>query len=447
MKKSALPVLSLVTLINLVALKSADCAGTPVSRTKADTAMVAPISSLVAVSKNGAADKESDQFDFGDVSPVDDRLIEGNILSQVTGQDLLPGIKHTFYIKNVADKPVTLTEVETSCPSCLRAQLGEVRGGEHFPYVIQPGQVVPINIGFKYRNVDPGRVQLEVDLKTNLPNTLPLVLKVRGNIQSAISLPKDGGRFGDITFGTGKTKEISVTVDRRVPRYMVPGAPLHVISTNRYVHVVSGVATPPVQGIKISKDYIIIDPTVVGDLPADLTAIFKIEVDANAPVGPVGGEIKVIIDGAPIYALTQSARTQINASVLGHLDVAGPRLFVFGRVPSGVVVTRSVQIGCSDPIEAKDLRISSTVKSLSVSLDIPKDMQPPADPNETAEPATAQHAMQGAMLTVSTKPDSPLGEMQGSIIVSNVKNKEYVELYVLGEVTDNKRVPQRQNGK
>lgn len=394
----------------------------------------------------------SNIFDFGKVSILDSATEIEDELAMLRRENVLPGIKHQFQVRNRSGKPVTITALNSDYFGLdSQIPIGKYKV-QSLPKVVAPGESVPIVVAFDKTVVVPGPVEVKIQVATDEKAKVPLDLVMRGVLDSGIQLSGDSSNFGVRFSGEGGTKKLTVILDKRISKF-IPDSPMRVISSNPYVKVKNGVLKKGAKVAVVKQDTIRIPWGFKNKDIDDYLVEFDLELSKEAPIGPLGGQVQLVIVGAPMFMLVQDAKVEIKGAVQGHLVCNAPRHFAFGSVQFRKDVEKVVKVTLKKPLLASDLKVLSSSPFVEAVLEPPVGSKVPgkveADQLVKPQPAPGEIPVHGntvgqndkeesdsevVLLKIGILPTAPVGKLNGKVHLFHPATIERFEFSFSGQI-------------
>lgn len=416
----------------------------------------AGIVSLTPTHEGKPTDKAA--YDFGTISLMDTAIDDEDWKSKIALKATLPGIKHSFVLKNATEQPIEIDRYESDC-SCILARIQSGHGGLEFPYVVPPAATVTVLVALNHHAVAPGRITASIKLMGTAGDVPLATLVMKGNLDSGIRFSPETIKFEDVPPRKKAYRDFSVTLDRRLSWNLPPGSSLELISTNPNLTLTPLGQVPPEYGVVRKGNTISLADFMEDANPKktpmkEVVLKYRISLSDKAPNGPVGGRIKLAVVGFPVYMLVDSARIQITGSVAGHIRSHPRTAFIFETVARGQEAVIKTEVYVTLPMKAEDIVVRSNAKSFTPRLfqitkppgrqlanatrdvtsskSIAKNI---AQPLKKKVPET-QQSTRTVGLEVSLDRNALPGVHEGVIIVSDPKSGEHVDMKVHAYVSE-----------
>ena len=403
--------------------------------------------------KTGNPDVSKATFDLGTLHATDHNQEYQDEIREEHFLPVLRGYKHTFVLKNNTAKALVITNFSRNSV-CLQATVAPTADKfADFPITVPSGQAVNILVAIYERALAPGPFSLSTDLLGEDGKAVLAKLTVTGTIDSGLRFSTEIVSFGHLQFAESGSQEFSLKLDRQIPSLIPQGENLTLISTNPFVQVVTEPLIPDNENVALKGNAIEFVKHRLRGLPQDLTVKYRVTLAKDAPLGTIGGQLRLIVPDFPLYMLVVSSKLQLMGEVLGHMNI-NPEVLVLGTAKRGETPNKQATITCMPPIKSTDLHVLVSNNNLLVHfvpVAIKSNQARPSQPKTqhvTASNASQAHVKSGSSkilgqlgstsvdpedimeLEVALKPDAPPGKQDGQIIVTNGVNAERFEIRV-----------------
>lgn len=385
-------------------------------------------------------------FDFGKTDLLDQTQQNEDRKQNASFSQVLPGIKHIFPLKNNTKHPITISSIQADC-MCINAYVIEKGQPKNLPYLVKPDTIVDIKVGFDYYSVYPGKAAGKINVMS--PNSkAPLaILVMKGDVESGIQLSTEKVDFMDVAFGTSRSQDFVLTMDKRIPQYLIP-SPIEFTSTNPYLKITSNPSEYSIMGVNV-KGNAVTFPKGVATLAKDLKLNFRVELADDAPIGKFNNPILFKMSRFPLFALFQGRQLSVQGEIIGNLRAEPLNVLVLSRTTDGLM-QKSTNIICSDPIKLGAVSAQVTSANFSVKLVDTADRKNQSYSSANLKESKDQrndHALQreheldlkegekAKRLEVTLNSGLPHGTYSGKVIISNSINKQRLEIPVFATVT------------
>ncbi len=288
------------------------------------------------------------RFDFGTTTPLDDKYAQH-------------GIEHTFTLINNSSRVVSITELK---PISICVKKFYLTDGQHtqgsvsqydyglypdiltLPAQIAPGAQIKVFVSIDPMSVFTGVVDQSVEVMVQGQEKPAAVLEMSGVLQSGISFSSSTLNFGRVPAGKKVSLFMTITLDRRLHRFLPDNVRLKVISNNGDIQVTKAISAQasPKKKVLISNEITITSPkNIFDDFPTDTKVIYKVTLLPNAELGDVKGSMSIIAPAYPSLIMLVNARVPFVGEVIGDIS-ASPQVIVFDSVPVGSAATKSITV-------------------------------------------------------------------------------------------------------
>jgi hypothetical protein len=281
----------------------------------------APQAPLAFIHPSNVPGAEPGVFDFGVVNRLNDEQDEKDDVLKLKWEVVYPGLKHDFVLKNSGRQAITLS---ASKPNSLCMDVHPVlKGrGSSFPYTVPPGQEVTIRGALDLSITRPGKVKASSKLYGYVGPKKPRVFShlatftMQADANGGLQLSTKQLEFGDVPFKSTAVQNFELKLAKQLPRHVaLTASHFQLVSTNPHVSVRILSVNPKIEGLNIGKDTFGFAPRQWEDPAQDITLSCQATLSSNAPIGPVGGEVKVILQGYPMYAIVQGVGMRLKGKV------------------------------------------------------------------------------------------------------------------------------------
>lgn len=302
-------------------------------------------------------------YDFGKTSVLDDKYA-------------FHGIEHTFVLTNPTSHTVTINELK---PSCICIDKDYITDDQHtqtlkideiqgvfpdvidLPLTVTPGGQVKVFVSIDPQSIFPGHVLQSVDVMVQGQEKPAATLQISGLLQSGVSFSQDLLDFHKVTAGKVASILVSITLDRRIHRFLPDDIILEASSNNADISVTRIVPfnktdkkkLPHLNAIRLAAP-----KNILQDFASDTKLVYRIDLQPTARIGIIMGSLSLIAPKFPNLLLLVNAHIPFAGEVVGDIT-ASPSLVVFGNVHIGTEATKTVTITTDHPNEQMHLTSSN----------------------------------------------------------------------------------------
>lgn len=290
-------------------------------------------------------------FDAGQVDP----LVSGHMAGR-------------FTLRNPGPAPLVIERLTTSC-GCTSALVDRAHG--LLPQTLAPGAQVTVAVTVDLSH-HRGMVSKTASVYTDAGPSPAVVLEVRGQVHSLLSLTPAALDFGQIAAGTTRTLPLTVTVS---PQSRVKTAPA-LIALNPALAVTPNPSAKTMPGV----------------------FAYTVTLSGHAARGPFSGAVVLAPTGG-FAADADAAIVRVTGRIVGGV-AATPGAVAFGSVIAGTEAVRQVYLSATNPAGLDSLTLSCPSPWVSARLHIPgpqDTVKGPADADTAVDIRVSEHAPPGAL--------------------------------------------------
>ena len=319
---------------------------------------------LTVVLRNGvrADGPVAAHYDAGQVDPLTTSHMEGH-----------------FTLRNAGAAPLVLQRLTTSC-GCTSALVDRAKG--RLPQTLAPGAQVEVAVTVDLSH-HRGMVSKTASVYTDAGPAPALVLEVRGQVRSRLSLAPATLDFGQVSVGTTRTLPLTLTVS---PQSNVKVAPA-LISLNPALQVAPDPAAKTEPGV----------------------FAYAVTLSGRAARGQFTGAVMLAPTGG-FAADAEAATVRVTGRIVGGV-AATPTAIVFGSVIAGKEAVRQVFLSTAAPAGLDSLTLACPSPWVSARLHIP-------DPKEKADADTA--------IDIRVSDHAPPGNLNAQVTIVTGKGERLV---------------------
>jgi len=300
--------------IFLAVLLSVMCVG--LARCDPTSVAPAPASLTVIAGKNEQVKGNVTSFDFGEWAMWDHSL-ESKANAGIDPRRLwatgFPKVRvsHVFVLRNEGKKPVMLSKFD------VQGEIEEIKSTDtgDLPFRIQPKQEIHLEVFFVYQNTYSGEFAGSVRLLSkDAPQPLA-TLQLSARVPPVVRLEPAALSFGVVPSSVGAVRQVTLTFDRHIPSFLVPG-PFRLVSSNPNVKISALPDQTDLLGVKVNGNSITF-PALPDEKPLakDLKINFAVSIPPGCAVGSLSSTISLIAVETPIVAFVQGVQTKVQASI------------------------------------------------------------------------------------------------------------------------------------
>lgn len=394
-----------------------------------------------AVAKNVPGEPENSlsatesQYDFGVVHHMDNTQKMYDISQSIDLKHNLPGLKHIFTLSNDHEFDIEIDSLKSDC-ECTQGEIVENGEMKNLPYIVKSKSSVVIRMAFDYYDMEAGNANAHLYV-SQTGKVKPLaVLSMVGTIKGGIEVSEKKIDFGKVVT-KGRYKDIFINFDRRISQNMLPER-VKLLTKNPYIHVENLDSGKNIIGVKVGVDTFQM-PTGFKVLPKDFVLKIRLKLSEDIPVGPVKGEVRLLMVGFPYDEMTRDVKVPIQGEVLGHMTASPLEIL---SIPSKFIGQSylATKIVLLPPIKSENLKVVSSDPLLSVSLTpffkSPSFIQnsEPAPNGPSSQRGGSEKPSEDLYLEVTLNKNAPPGKFQAKITVNDKISGERIELPIFATV-------------
>jgi hypothetical protein len=373
-------------------------------------------------------EKANFQFDFGSKDLLSVTLYRETVsppgkLNVPDNEEVNPsleGIKKVFKVKNHTNRVIRITDYETDC-SCI--SLGRWDGEDllFFPYDVKPRETVEIVAVFNPYMVAPGIAHAKATIVGGKSGSVLATFQISGKLTNGIVMSPN--RI--ILSNTKRHKSFRLKIKKNIQR-KIGSRYLKLVSSNPYVTVTSQPKELTVMGIVVKRNLIILPDPFGEDLPRDIDLTFGVELSNQAPLGKMFSKIELTAPELPALMLIQNTHLWVEAEKKGTMNLKDSNVVMFEDAKYGTSSVNRVQLNYLSRLLSKNLKAFSSSKYFEVKIVFPVKDKPKSP--------SSQKGLSGAIIEISTSPQTPRGSHHAKVTIQNVENNERIEIRALATI-------------
>jgi hypothetical protein len=276
-----------------------------------------PELSLVA-QEGEVANGNNYSFEFGPQHLMDPRQKLLDMDARTALKWVMDGLKHDFILQNRTQAPLAISDLEVKKEQYFMLQAAIVKderpqGGRHF--LIEPGAEVRVRVAFNYYMCLAGPQALSVRVMSEGSKSPLAVLTMKAMVSSGIELSPDATAFGKVVAGKGASRNFTLLFHPASPD-RIPPTPLRILSNNPHVKITAVPEKQTINEVEVSGDQILFPKRQIPHFKEALVLNFRAVLSPGAPVGPLEGEVRLLVVDAPEFLIVRDATAPITGEVI-----------------------------------------------------------------------------------------------------------------------------------
>lgn len=324
---------------------------------------------LAVENGNGRGEASTARYDFG----------------RITTLDTVP-LEHTFVVRQIGQRPITLEKIRTSCP-CTRAW---IEGVVSLPTVLAPNQEFGVHVAVDPMQLPTGAISRAVFLFTRGQAAPAVQLVMQGTLDPAAIFSPAVTDFGRITNPQATVPmAVVVTLD---PRLLRSGRPPRLVSSDPNVRVIpQDELVSPAQNRAAGRE-------------AGNRRTYWVLLSPNHPAGLLNETLSIVPELGNAFGRDGPSfgAAVIVGEIIGPLS-ASPEALILSGPTTSQETKRLIRVTCTAPALLKGLAVTCSSSFITAHV-----MAKTAD-------ALANTGSEGRTIEVVISPRTPVGTLKAKL--------------------------------